>query len=116
MGNQAKIKHRSHVAKLNLRNPKHVICVRRSHNNFHAQLKDPAGIVVTGISTLTKEIKALIKGHAGNKDAAYCVGQNMAKVLGKKKIKQVIFDRSGYIYHGVVASFVKGMRDSGIEV
>ena len=75
------------------------LCVYRSNANIYAQIiDDVAGNTLVQASTLDKEIK--IK-HA-NKEAAKELGTLIAKRAADKKIKTVVFDRGGYIYHGVV--------------
>ena len=75
------------------------LCVYRSNTNVYAQIiDDVAGNTLVSCSTLDKEIKTK---HA-NKEAAKEVGTLIAKKAIEKNIKKVVFDRGGYIYHGVV--------------
>ena len=62
-------------------------------------------------STLDKEVKTK---HA-NKEAAKEVGALIAKKALDKKIKEVVFDRGGYIYHGVVKELAEAARENGLE-
>ncbi len=88
------------------------LCVYRSNTNIYAQIiDDVAGNTLVSASTLDKEIK--IK-HA-NKEAAKEVGTLIAKKAAEKKIKQVVFDRGGYIYHGVVKELAEAAREGGLE-
>ena len=89
------------------------LCVYRSNTNLYAQIiDDVAGNTLVSASTLDKEVKTK---HA-NKEAAKEVGTLIAKKAADKKIKQVVFDRSGYIYHGVVKELAEAAREAGLEV
>ena len=88
------------------------LCVYRSNSNIYAQIiDDVAGNTLVSASTLDKEIKTK---HA-NKEAAKEVGTLIAKKATEKKIKQVVFDRGGYIYHGVVKELAEAAREAGLE-
>ena len=88
------------------------LCVYRSNSNIYAQIiDDVAGNTLVSASTLDKEVKTK---HA-NKEAAKEVGTLIAKKAADKKIKQVVFDRSGYIYHGVVKELAEAAREAGLE-
>ena len=88
------------------------LCVYRSNTNLYAQIiDDVAGNTLVQASTLDKEIK--IK-HA-NKEAAKELGTLIAKRAADKKIKTVLFDRGGYIYHGVVKELAEAAREGGLE-
>ena len=88
------------------------LCVFRSNTNIYAQIiDDVAGNTLVQASTLDKEIK--IK-HA-NKEAAKELGTLIAKRAADKKIKTVVFDRGGYIYHGVVKELAEAAREAGLE-
>ncbi|MFC1594913.1 50S ribosomal protein L18 [Patescibacteria group bacterium] len=65
--------------------------------------------------TPKKSIKA-ITGKAGTgKDRAYEVGKELAKKALAMKIKNVLFDRGGYLYHGRVEALAKGAREGGLK-
>ena len=88
------------------------LCVYRSNSNIYAQIiDDVAGNTLVSASTLDKEVKTK---HA-NKEAAKEVGTLIAKKAAKKKIKEVVFDRGGYIYHGVVKELAEAAREAGLE-
>ena len=87
------------------------LCVYRSNTNIYAQIIDDiAGNTLVSASTLDKEVKTK---HA-NKEAAKEVGKLIAKRATEKKIKSVVFDRSGYIYHGVVKELAEAAREGGL--
>ena len=74
------------------------LCMYRSNTNIYAQIIDDVnGNTLVSASTMDKEVKTK---HA-NKEAAKEVGALIAKRAKEKKIVDVVFDRSGYQYHGV---------------
>ncbi len=88
------------------------LCVFRSNANLYAQvIDDVAGNTLVSASTLDKEVKT----KYSNKEAAKEVGALIAKRALEKNIKDVVFDRSGYIYHGVVKELAEAARDGGLN-
>ena len=88
------------------------LCVYRSNNNIYVQvIDDVAGNTIVSASTLDKEVK---NKHA-NKEAAKEVGTLIAKRATEKKITDVVFDRGGYIYHGVVKELAEAAREGGLK-
>ena len=88
------------------------LCVYRSNSNIYVQIiDDVAGITLVAASTLDKEIKTK---HA-NKVAAKEVGTLIAKRAADKKIVDVVFDRGGYIYHGVIKELAEAAREGGLK-
>ena len=88
------------------------LCVYRSNTNLYAQIiDDVAGVTIVSASTLDKDVKTK---HA-NKEAAKEVGALVAKKAIEKNIKTVVFDRGGYIYHGVVKELAEAAREAGLE-
>ena len=88
------------------------LCVFRSNANLYAQvIDDVAGNTLVSASTLDKEVKT----KYANKEAAKEVGALIAKRALEKNIKDVVFDRSGYIYHGVVKELAEAARDGGLN-
>jgi large subunit ribosomal protein L18 len=91
------------------------LCVYRSLNNVYAQIiDDTKGATLIAASTLEKDLKAE-KGHKGNIEAAKKVGVLLAKKATAAGIKQVVFDRSGYRYHGSIKALAEGSREGGLE-
>lgn len=85
--------------------------VYRSLNNMYVQLiDDTKGVTLAAASTL--EMK---DSFGGNKNAASEVGKLIAKKAIEKGIKTVVFDRSGYIYHGRIKEVADGAREAGLE-
>ena len=88
------------------------LCVYRSNSNLYAQIiDDVAGNTLVAASTLDKEVKT----KKSNIEAAKEVGALIAKKAIEKNIKTVVFDRGGYIYHGVVKELAEAARDAGLE-
>ncbi|EFQ4878200.1 50S ribosomal protein L18 [Campylobacter upsaliensis] len=55
-------------------------------------------------------------GIKANKDGAKKIGAEFAKVLKAQKIEQGVFDRNGYVYHGVIAALAESLRENGIRL
>ena len=88
------------------------LCIYRSNKNLFAQLiDDVTGTTIVSSSTLDKDIKT----KASNKEAAKEVGTAIAKKAVAKKIENVVFDRSGYQYHGIVKEFAEAAREAGLN-
>ncbi len=88
------------------------LCVYRSNSNIYVQIiDDVAGNTLVSASTLDKQIKTK---HA-NKQAAKELGTLIAKKAIEKDIKTVVFDRGGYIYHGVVKELAEAAREGGLQ-
>ena len=88
------------------------LCIYRSNKNLFVQvIDDVAGVTICQASTLDKEAKTK---HA-NKEAAKEVGALIAKRAIEKNIKTVVYDRGGYVYHGVVKELAEAAREAGLE-
>ena len=88
------------------------LCVFRSNSNLYVQvIDDVKGVTLAQASTLDKEVKT----KKANKEAAKEVGALIAKRAIEKKIKTVVFDRGGYIYHGVIKELAEAAREGGLE-
>ena len=88
------------------------LCVYRSNSNLYAQIiDDVAGNTLVAASTLDKEVKT----KKSNVEAAKEVGALIAKKAAAKNIKTVVYDRGGYIYHGVVKALAESAREGGLE-
>lgn len=88
------------------------LCVYRSNTNLYVQIiDDVARNTLVSASTLDKEIKT----KKANKEAAKELGALIAKKALDKKIKTVVYDRGGYIYHGVVKELAEAARAAGLE-
>ena len=88
------------------------LSIFRSNKNIYAQLIDDVeGVTLASASTNDKAITA-----EGSKiEQAAQVGKALAEAASKKNIKTVVFDRSGYLYHGRVAALAEAARENGLE-
>ena len=88
------------------------LCVYRSNKNLFVQVIDDVnGVTLAQASTLDKEVKTK---HA-NKEAAKEVGALVAKRAIEKNITTVVYDRGGYVYHGVVKELAEAAREAGLQ-
>ena len=86
--------------------------VFRSLNNIYAQIiDDTKGVTLVAASSLDKGFD----GNGGNVEGAKKVGMMIAEKAIAAGIKEVVFDRGGYVYHGRVASLAEGAREGGLE-
>lgn len=87
------------------------LSVFKSNKSLYVQIIDDSNHK-TIASSSTKELN--LKGI--NINNANLVGKDIAKKLKKLKIKQIVFDRSGYIYHGRVKAIADSIREEGIKI
>ena len=86
--------------------------VYRSLNHIYAQvIDDVKGVTLVAASSMDKDFD----GYGGNVEAAKKVGAKIAEKALAAGIKQVVFDRGGYVYHGRVAALAEGAREGGLE-
>lgn len=91
------------------------MAVYRSNKHFHVQLIDDLqGKTLLGVSTQDAELKGKAKNLASTAGAKL-VGQLVAKRALDKKIENVVFDRGGVIYHGVVKALAESAREAGLK-
>lgn len=91
------------------------LCVYRSLTKIYAQvIDDVKGVTIASASTLDKDLADALKGK-NKTEQARIVGEAIAKRAMKKKVKTVVFDRSGYIYTGRVEALADGARDAGLK-
>lgn len=89
--------------------------VFRSLNNMYAQLiNDENGTTLVAASTLSPELKGKLENGC-NIEAAKAVGNLIGKAALEKGIKEVVFDRAGYLYHGRVKALADGAREAGLD-
>ncbi len=90
------------------------LSVFRSLGHIYAQvIDDDKGITLASVSTLA--LKKSGKKVKNNIEAAKRVGEEIAKRSIAAGIKKVVFDRSGYLYHGKVAALADAARNGGLE-
>lgn len=86
------------------------LCVYRSNQNMYAQIvDDSAGKTILSVSSLK------LGTDKSGKELAKQVGSEVAKAAIAKGIKQVVFDRNGFIYHGRVQALADGAREAGLN-
>ena len=103
------------------------VCVDRLHdqaavsvflqslNHIYAQvIDDSIGNTIAAASTVEASVKALIEGK-NKKEAAFIVGETVAKRALEKGVAKVVFDRGGYLYTGRVAELAAGARKAGLD-
>ena len=89
--------------------------VFRSETNIYAQIiDDTKGVTLAAASTQEKDVMAQIK-DTDKKGAAKLVGKIVAERAVAAGIKEVVFDRGGYIYTGRVAELAAGAREGGLN-
>ena len=91
------------------------LSVFRSNNHMYAQIiDDTVGNTLVAASTLEKDVKAELE-KTNNVDAAAYLGTVIAKRAIEKGIKEVVFDRGGFIYQGKIAALAEAAREAGLE-
>jgi large subunit ribosomal protein L18 len=92
------------------------MCVYRSLNNLYVQLvNDEKHITILSLSTGSPNIKDKIKKDAGNIKGAGILGGAIAEACKAKGITKVVFDRSGYLYHGRIKMLAEAARKGGLQ-
>lgn len=86
------------------------LSIFRSNRYFYAQAIDDA----KGVTLASVDGKKM--GLKNNKEDVKKIAVALADSLKKAKITEVLFDRNGYLYHGVVASFADSLRENGIKL
>ena len=87
------------------------LCVYRSNKNIEAQLIDD----VKGVTLVASSSMSLKLENGSNVEAAQKVGKDIAEKALAKGLKKIVFDRSGYIYHGRVKALAEAAREAGLE-
>lgn len=91
------------------------LSVYRSLNHIYVQvIDDTKGVTLCSASTLEKDVKTAI-AKLNKTDAAKTVGKKLAEKALKKGIKNVVFDRGGYLYTGRVQAVADGAREAGLN-
>ena len=91
------------------------LCVFRSNKHIYAQIiDDVAGNTLAAASTVEKDIASQL-GEFDKKGEAKLVGKIVAERAIQAGIKEVVFDRGGYIYTGRVAELAAGAREGGLD-
>ncbi|MBN2645253.1 MAG: 50S ribosomal protein L18 [Desulfuromonadaceae bacterium] len=90
------------------------LCVFRSAKHIYAQIiEDENGVSLVSASTQCKDVADGLN-YTGNIEAAKAVGAMIAQKALAKDIKEVVFDRNGFIYHGRVKALADAAREAGL--
>lgn len=92
------------------------LSVFRSLNHVYAQLiDDESNATILSASTISKEIKEELNNAKSKTEQGNRVGEFLAKKAIEKGITSVVFDRSGYKYHGRIKAVAEGARKGGLK-
>ena len=91
------------------------LAVYRSTKHIYAQLIDDVKhVTIASASSIDKELKEKLS-HGGNIESAKAVGEAIAKKALKAGVKEVVFDRGGFLYHGRIAALADAAREAGLN-
>ena len=91
------------------------LCVFRSSKHIYAQIiEDVSGKTLVTASTVAKGAADSVK-NSGNVEAAKLVGKQIAEKALAQDIKQVVFDRNGFLYHGRIKALADAAREAGLN-
>ena len=91
------------------------LAIFRSHQNIYAQvIDDAAGKTLASASSRDENLRADVR-YGGNKTAAAAVGKALAQRALEAGVKEVVFDRRDYKYHGRVAALADAAREAGLK-
>ena len=92
------------------------LVVYRSLNNIYAQLVDDVhSKTLLSVSSLSKECIEKLKDTKGKVAKSKIIGKVLADKAVATQLKEVVFDRNGYLYHGRVKAFADGAREGGLK-
>ncbi|MCK4739852.1 MAG: 50S ribosomal protein L18, partial [Deltaproteobacteria bacterium] len=91
------------------------LSVYRSNKHIYAQVVlDTEGSIVCSASSISKDLKSKVL-KLNKTDTAKLVGEHLGKIAKEKGVEKVVFDRSGYLYHGRVKALADGLRSAGLN-
>lgn len=91
------------------------LCVVKSNKHVHAQLIDDEGQrTLASLGTFSKQFKGT-EFAKKSKEAAKKLGQEMAKIASNLNVKEIIFDRGPFKYHGILAELANAAREGGLQ-
>ncbi len=92
------------------------LTVTRTLKHVYAQLiDDSSGRTIVSTSTVAKELREQVKSAGSRQEIAKLVGKNIAKLALEKNIKEAVFDRNGFLYHGRISAVAQGAREGGLK-
>ncbi len=95
---------------------RHRFLVYRSNTTVYGQIIDDVNQkTILSVSGISKDVKDIVAKSKSKVEASHAIGKILAEKAVKKKIKKVIFDRNGYLYHGRVKALADGAREGGLE-
>lgn len=101
------------LLKGNLKRPR--LSVYRSNQNLYAQIiDDTTSNTIVSCSTLDRDIKLFVS-NGRTCEASKLIGQKLAKLSLEKNIKQIVFDRGRYLYHGRIKALADAARSGGLQ-
>jgi large subunit ribosomal protein L18 len=90
------------------------LCVFRTAKHIYAHIiEDVNGTTLATASTIAKDTADSVK-YSGNVEAAKVIGKKIAEKALAKDIKNVVFDRNGFLYHGRVQALADAAREAGL--
>jgi len=113
----ARVRRKKHIRKRITGTPDRPrLTVFRSLKGIYAQLVDDTNNkTLLTVSSLSKSIRDQVGKSKDKVEAAKIIGLEIGKESQKMKIKQVVFDRNGYLYHGRVKAVADGAREAGLK-
>lgn len=91
------------------------LSVFKSNKHLYLQLiNDAEGKTLMAASTMSADMKKELKGKSPL-EAAKIIGKSLAEQAKESGVEKVVFDRSGYIYHGIVKAAAEGAREGGLD-
>jgi len=92
------------------------LSIFKSLNHVYAQvIDDRKGVTLVAASSLEPALKSQLGKGTGNAEAAKLVGATIAERAKQAGIEKVVFDRSGYVYHGKVKALAESAREKGLD-
>jgi len=92
------------------------LVVYRSNKHISAQIvNDSNNIVLVSASSFSKDLRQSLEKKSKS-EMSVGVGKELAKKALKKKIKKVVFDRNGYLYHGRIKALAEASREAGLKL
>lgn len=109
------LRNRAKIKTASIRSGRPRLSIFRSNNHIFAQvIDDVKQATVASASTIDKDLKGKVK-KSGTTDAAVEVGKLVAARATKAGVKQVVFDRGSFVYHGRIKALADAARESGLE-
>lgn len=91
------------------------LAVFKSNSHIYGQIIDDVnGVTLVAVSSVNPDLRGELK-CTSNKEAAEAVGKKLAELAKKKRIKNVVFDRGGFLFHGRIKAFADGAREGGLK-